>query len=322
MNGLIFRSLFRFQVKADSLARAGGGAGVTDLIVTSAQVHLVQRSILKRGVGELTVHRPDAVWTESTIFADTLTFVEVAFPFSPIAGATTTTVLDTTILVDLPGDYVQAALVANPQLADVEFLLAPGGSEEFITGMITRNGATPGTEQYPVMTLNYTVKGTSYTDSIRIWEDTFYGGGYNGGPGPGQLLLSSGIRYGALFRFAFPDSIPKGATVAGAELQLTANPEKSVFVGFPFGVDRVEVAVTAGDTTFTRFNTWLAAESSGSFLLNQSLVQGWVSGAVPNLGLALRPRNDAVINWLLLDPPRLKLTYSIPPPLENSGSAP
>lgn len=316
MNGLLFRSLVRVRVNADSLARAAGGAGAADLTVASMRFYLWRRSFLTRGEGGLAVHRPGQAWDEASVFADTLTFVERSFSSSPISGALAVFQADTLVRVDLPAAYVSNLLRTNPSGAQVDVLLAPAAPGDFLAGLVSRNDVLPGTvAQRPKVELVYTVRGSSRTYSGGVTADTYWGARDGAGPGPGTLLLSSGLRFSPIFRFNMPDSIPLGATVSSAQLLLDVDTDQSVFTGFIFGIDRVGLSADTGDTVFTRFNSWRMDPGITSFVLNQSLPQGWISNAAPNMGMALRSRNDARLSWILIRNPRLKLVYSIPPDL-------
>ena len=53
---------------------------------------------------------------------------------------------------------------------------------------------------------------------------------------------------------------------------------------------------------------------SQTFVLDRTLIQGWISGGVPNHGLALRPQySDPEVDWVVFQNPRLRVVYSLPP---------
>ncbi|HLA38699.1 MAG TPA: hypothetical protein VJ417_01810, partial [Candidatus Glassbacteria bacterium] len=314
MNGIAFRSLLRFWVPADSLARAAGGNGAGDLAVNSLQIHL--SASFQRGEADLTVDRPLADWDEYTVFSDTLAYTEVEFPSTPIPDASAAPVgEDSSVVVDLPAAFAEEAIAASPLSAPIEVMLRPAGAD-FLTILMSRNSGLAETDlQRPWLELTYSVGGETYTYRSGAAEDTYWGGREGGGPAPDLLIVGSGIRYSALLRFALPDSIPAGATVNSVRLEMELDEAHSLLDLFSFGVTRIDILAGTSDTTYTSFNT-LQFDSlvlQPDFPLDPTLMQSWLAAGAPNNGLALRSQDDTQILWAVFRNPRLRVIYSLPP---------
>ena len=315
MSGLAFRTLLRFRVPADSLARAAGGRGTSDLEVTSLRVVLHAYTGRQRQVGKVGVHSPTTAWTESSVFADSLTLVEVKFSSLPIATANAVSRGDS-LIVELPATVGEKAIRANPQAARLEMLLAPTGTEGFLK--VLRSRETDDRSLRPRLLLSYSVGGARYLYEIGASADTYWG--RRSETLPPDLLLASGVFYASLLRFEVPDSIPSGATVNMAQLLVDIDEAQSYYDVLPFRVDMVGVSAN-GDTTFAQSSasgiyvqSVAPSAPSQTFVLDRTLIQGWISGGVPNHGLALRPQySDPEVDWVVFQNPRLRVVYSLPP---------
>ena len=314
MSGLILRSLFRFRIPADSLAQAAGGSQPGDLTVTDVRVLLQRKSSLERLHGAIEVERPDLVWDDLSTFADTVDYVESEVPSTPLSGASVIADGDSAFVVTLPSEYVQSAVVASPAAADVEILLTPASGEEFLATMISKED--PGLlvqGRPPTMVLTYSVSGVQHTFETVCNADAYWVARDEGGIPPGVLVISSVVRLIPLLKYEMPDGVPAGATVVSTKLVATIDSDRSLFSSFPFGVDRVDIQSTSGDTVETRFNTWYFEGTEASFELNQALVQGWLVGDVANSGKNLKPRILTVLEWVTLRNPTLNVVYALPP---------
>jgi hypothetical protein len=181
---------------------------------------------------------------------------------------------------------------------------------------VSRHNALPeNVNKLPKLVLTYSFGGTTYTHVADVSEDTYWAA--RDGPDPGMLVLATTVRLSPVFRFDLPDSIPMGATVTSSELRLNHDRSRSMFGEFTFSVERININAATGDTTFSQVNTWRFDEQVASYVLDQTLVQGWISGTKRNLGLALTtPVTDIQnwnVNWVVFHNPMLRLIYSTPP---------
>ena len=315
MSGLAFRTLLRFRVPAESLARAAGGSGASDLGVTSLRIVLSGYADRQRLDGMVLVQSPATAWDESSVFADTLTLVETNFSTLLIFEASAVSV-DDSLFVNLPPVVGEDAIRANPQEAQVDLLLAPGGAEEFLKVLVSREAGVDSLA--PRLLFTYSVGGGTYLYETGASADTYWG--RRSETLPPDLLLASGVFYASLLRFEVPDSIPSGATVNMAQLLVDIDEAQSYYDVLPFRVDMVGVSAN-GDTTFAQSSasgiyvqSVAPSAPSQTFVLDRTLIQGWISGGVPNHGLALRPQySDPEVDWVVFQNPRLRVVYSLPP---------
>ena len=315
VSGLVFRSLLRFRLDVDSLLLAAGGSGGADMDDLSAQIRIWKR-LSTNGSEDLQVLRPEQAWNEADEFVDTLRHTAVDFASSVIEGATATSLGDSLIQIDLPAGYVSSAVRENPDSTTVDVLLQPAGGARFFASLVSRHNALPeNVNKLPKLVLTYSFGGTTYTHVADVSEDTYWAA--RDGPDPGMLVLATTVRLSPVFRFDLPDSIPMGATVTSSELRLNHDRSRSMFGEFTFSIERININAATGDTTFSQINTWLFDEQVASYVLDQTLVQGWISGTTRNLGLALStPITDIQnwdVNWVVFHNPMLRLIYSTPP---------
>ena len=315
VSGLVFRSLLRFRLDVDSLLLAAGGSGGADMDDLSVRIRIWKRPSTW-GWESLQVLRPEQAWNEADEFVDTLRHTAVDFASSVIEGATAASLGDSLIQIDLPAGYVSSAVRENPDSTTVDVLLQPAGGARFFASLVSRHNALPeNVNKLPKLVLTYSFGGTTYTHVADVSEDTYWAA--RDGPDPGVLVLATTVRLSPVFRFDLPDSIPTGATVASSELRLNHDRSQSMFGEFTFSVERINVNSSTGDTTFSEVNTWRFDEQVASYVLDQTLVQGWISGTTRNLGLALStPVTDIQnwdVNWVVFHNPMLRLIYSTPP---------
>ena len=314
MNGLAFRSLLRFRVPADSLARAAGGSGVADLEEKSLQIRLF--ASLQMGKTELAVDRPDGAWDEFTVFSDTLTYTsEIAFPSSPILDAAAVALEDSSVIVDLPVAFVEEAIGADPLSAQIDVMLRPAG-EDFLTILMSRESGLAATNaRWPQLEFKYSAGGETHTYHIGAQEDTYWGGRDGEGPPPDLLMLVSGIRYTSHLHFDLPDSIPAGATVNSVRLEMELDEAHSLLDLFTFSVDRIDILPGTADTIYTSFSTlqFDSLAPKPAFALDPTFMQSWLATGAPNNGMALRPQDDTQIIWVVFRNPKLHVVYSLPP---------
>ena len=105
MNGIVLRSLLRFRMPADSMARAAGGNSARDLVMISLQMHLrTHADGGGRGIPDLQISRPEGVWDETSTFVSRRDpAAHVDLPASALPGATVTDDGAGRLTVDLPG---------------------------------------------------------------------------------------------------------------------------------------------------------------------------------------------------------------------------
>lgn len=318
MNGLRFRSLLRFQVPSvDSLARAAGERSADGFEVSALRLVFESNPFLQRGdEGKLAVGRPDGDWNEASVFVDTLTAAEIDLPALSIPGIPEVFEVstgDSSVVIDLMSPFIAQAIDRAALMAQIDLMLVPAGAEDFLVVLTSREGEPSG---QPRLELTYSFGGgTHHRYESGALEDTFWGAQEGGGPAsnPDLLILASGIRYSPILRFNLPDNIPPGASVNSVQFETDVDRGRSLFDHFRFHVSRLDVRPEVGDTLFTRFNAWQFGQSQPSFVLNRALVQGWVSGDIPNHGMRLAPVDNEVILWVVLENPVLKVTYSLPP---------
>lgn len=313
MGGIVLRSLIRVSLDADSLVSAASGAAAPD--VHSARLRIWKRE-LTRGVEDLQVYHPEDAWDELDAFADTLNHTAVTFASSLIDGAVVSSPGDSLIQIDLPPEYVTSRLLENPEAASVDLLLQPAAGSRFFTSLVSRDDALPeNADRLPELRVTYSTGGNTYAYVAGVSEDTYWPA--RDGPEPGMLVLSTVVRLSPVFRFDLPDSIPRGATVTSSELRLNYDRSQSMFETFTFSVERINVDTATGDTTFSVVNSWQFDAQKASYAMDQTLVQGWLSGTTRNLGLALSTpitdRRNWNVNWVVFHNPMLKVIYSTPP---------
>jgi hypothetical protein len=311
MSGQELRAMLRFPFPADSLAVAAGAPDRSALEVLDVRLTLSRRAEFERLDGVVSVEQPDFIWDEFTVLIDTLALVGLEVPSTPIPGAGLVVDSDSTYAVTLPTELLQAASDS------VEVLLAPASGEEFLAAIVSRN-ELPGddTLQRPSMAVSYRVSGVDSTYETESSADTYWVGRDDQPSDSDVFVLSSVVRLVPVLRFAIPDSIPTGATVISTKLDVDVDFDRSLFGTvdtFPFGLDGLSLDASTGDTIETRFNTWAFEGETSVFDVNQALVQGWISGDSPNLGVMLKPRIITVVEWVSMTNPRLVIVYSPPP---------
>ena len=314
MGGLVLRSLIRVRLDPDSLISAAG-AGVATLNVQTVQLRIWKREPT-RGLEQLQVHRPEQAWSELDAFADTLNHTAVQFASSVIDGATAQSLGDSLIQIDLPPEYLISNMREDPQGGSVELLLQPDAGSRFFTSLVSRDDNLPeNVNRMPELRLTYSMGGNTFTHVANVSADTYWAA--RDGPEPGMLVLATIVRLSPVFRFDLPDSIPRGATVTSSELWLNYDRSQSMFGKLTFSVERININSATDDTTFSLVNSWRFDEQKASYAIDQTVVQGWLSGTTRNLGLALSTpitdRENWDVNWVVFHNPMLKLIYSTPP---------
>ncbi|MCE2439450.1 MAG: hypothetical protein J4F39_08490 [Candidatus Latescibacteria bacterium] len=314
MGGLVLRSLIRVRLNPDSLISAAG-AGVATLNVQTVQLRIWKREPT-RGLEQLQVHLPEQAWSELDAFADTLNHTAVQFASSVIDGATAQSLGDSLIQIDLPPEYLISNMREDPQGGSVELLLQPAAGSRFFTSLVSRDDNLPeNVNRMPELRLTYSMGGNTFTHVANVSADTYWAA--RDGPEPGMLVLATIVRLSPVFRFDLPDSIPRGATITSSELWLNYDRSQSMFGKLTFSVERININSATDDTTFSLVNSWRFDEQKASYAIDQTVVQGWLSGTTRNLGLALSTpitdRENWDVNWVVFHNPMLKLIYSTPP---------
>ena len=317
MNGLLLRSLLRFEVP-DELS----GGVPPGLTIDSLRVNLGIRSARLVENASLVALRPDSPWEELQTYVDSISLVETEVLATPIPDAVAQ-VFEDRVRIDLPVSLLKDAIEAGA--LSVEILLQPDGEGPFLLDIFARE-ATDIRADAPIPELEavYRVGDVTERAAVQADADTYWSARVNGGPSEDLAILSEGLFYGSVLNFDLP-SIPQGATINSAKLQLDFDLDRSYFSSFPIEIYSLKVA--EGDTAFTRFNEKLLIEpATATYTINQTLIQAWVSGVRENQGLALSPLNlitgfpvplnsPPLIRWLVLKDVRLNLIYSLPPEL-------
>ena len=317
MNGLLLRSLLRFEVP-DELS----GGVPPGLTIDSLRVNLGIRSARLVENASLVALRPDSPWEELQTYVDSISLVETEVLATPIPDAVAQ-VFEDRVRIDLPVSLLKDAIEAGA--LSVEILLQPDGEAPFLLDIFARE-ATDIRADAPIPELEavYRVGDVTERAAVQADADTYWSARVNGGPSEDLAILAEGLFYGSVLNFDLP-SIPQGATINSAKLQLNIDLDRSYFSSFPIEIYSLKVA--EGDTAFTRFNERLLIEpATATYTINQTLIQAWVSGVRENQGLALSPLNlitgfpvplnsPPLIRWLVLKDVRLNLIYSLPPEL-------
>ena len=210
--------------------------------------------------------------------------------------------------MDLPRLFLDDALDADAIAPILEVMLHPAPGAEFLTVLTSGDASGPETEgQHPWLEFGFTIGGEEHRFETDQVEDTYWGARTDNNQETDQLMVASGIRYGSILRFDVPNLDLR--VVLAAALEFEVDPELSFFNTFPFQIDRVDMAEASGAFSYTTYDSsQFSAEGQTSTLnlsLDRTLVNGWTTGAIPNHGVALRPRND----WVVIRNPRLKVVY-------------
>jgi hypothetical protein len=318
MNGFQFQSLFRFRIPVDSLAQLAGGSAA-DFVAGAVSVKLGLRGERLINQAQVVILQPDQEWGEIQTFVDSLTRSERVFPASLILGATGQVSGDTSLVIDLPISYFDAARLADASAPQLDFMVAPDGIGDFLLDIVTREGLTiSALGRQPQLVVPYRVGGVSDTFRVGAAADTYWGRRVDGGPRKELLIVSKGTFYSSILNFTMPSSIPRGATVNSAELELDLDLDHSYFTALPFEMYHVEFETAVDDTTYTIYNTQAEVNPTTTVkvVFNQSLIQGWTSGAQINQGVAIRAVGTPIdFTWLVIRDARLNIIYSTPPEL-------
>jgi hypothetical protein len=216
----------------------------------------------------------------------------------------------------VPVSYFEDARAQNPLAPEIDLLLGPELTGDFLLDLVAREAAGGLIDnQPPRMEVIYNTPDARLVTTTLA--DTYWGTRVDGGPPRDLLLLSKGTFYGSILKFDLPDSIPNGATFNSARLELDIDQDRSYFRSFPFEMYHVGFRPVRNDTVYTRYNTQIdVLPDAPEFIFNQALVQAWMTGAQVNRGMALRPLGSPLdMTWLVIKGARLKLIYSIPPEL-------
>ena len=314
MSGIVLRSLLRFRMPADSLARGAGGASARDLVMTSLQVHLrAHGDGGGRGVPDLQVSRPEGVWDETSTFVsgtDPVTHVDV--PASLLSAATVSDDGAGRLTVDLPRLILDDALDIDATAPFLEVMLHPAPGSEFLTVLTSGDASGPGTEgRRPRIEFLFAVGGEAHRFETGSVDDTYWGARADDRPETDRLMMASGIRYGSRLRFDVPNLTRR--IVYSATLEIEVDPDRSFFDIFPFQIDRVDEGAESGRLRYTTYDSSRFTSDSRTgtvrLPLDRALVNGWANGAIPNHGVALRPRDDARLAWVVIRSSSLKVVY-------------
>ena len=317
MNGFLLRSLLRFNVP-DELS----GGVPPGLTVDSLRVNLGIRSARLVENASLMVLRPDSPWAELQTYVDTTLWVESEVLATPIPGAVAQVFADR-VRIDLPVSLLKDAVDAGSTSFDI--LLRPDGEAPFLLDIFAREAIDIRADApIPELEVVYRVGDVAQRAAVQTDADTYWSARINGGPPEDLAIISEGLFYGSVLNFDLP-SVPQGATINSAKLQLDFDLDRSYFSSFPFEIYGLTIA--EGDTSFTRYNERLLIEpTTTTYTINHTLIQAWISGARANQGLALSPLNlitgfsvplnsPPLIQWIVLKNVHLNLIYSLPPEL-------
>ena len=318
MNGFQFQSLFRFRVPVDSLAQLAGGHAA-DFVADAVSINLGLRDERLVQQSQVVILEPNDAWGEIQSFVDSLTRSERDFAAVPIPGAIGQVKGDSTLVVELPVSYLDAARGINATAPQIEFMVAPDGLDAFLLDVVSREGQTiAAIGRRPLLVVPYRVGSVTDTFRAPAVADTYWGKRVDGGPRKDQLIVSKGIFYSSILNFEMPTNIPRGATVNSAQLELDLDLDHSYFTALPFELYHVEFRTAQLDTIYTLYNTQteINPTATAKFVFNQSLVQAWITGAQINQGVAIRAVGVPIdFTWLVIKDARLNVIYSTAPEL-------
>ncbi len=320
MNGILFRSLLRFDISLDLLLDTAGVEDVDALTIESVEVTLRRlEASFQRGQAAITVSRPDGAWDEFTQFVDSASTSEISLPATPISGASATPSGEDALQVVLPvSEFSEASRGAGTTIP-IEILLGPDDGDDFLAVFASRD--TLGWA--PELEVVYSANGRLLPPYTAVSSsDTYWAARDDrGGPASDLLLVQSGIRYGTMLQFDTTGvDIPFGATINAVELHLDTDDRSFVeMVQFPFTAVRVDV--TSGnpivaDNRFTDFLEVSPGLADTVLALDPVLLQGWPSESFLNNGLSLRASRNQHVAWLVAGRPWLRVTYVRPPEID------
>ncbi|MCH2664265.1 hypothetical protein MK139_07960 [bacterium] len=320
MNGVNYLSLYRVELSPTDFP-SGSASGLT---VDSLFIELSVLGNLSRGdLGAIHVFVPDEAWSEVRAFVDTSDFQASSFARSPLLDVTPA-LADSTVIVPLPNSLLTAAIAADPSSPVIEFgLAAADGSENFVVAVGSREATNQ--SGAPVFVAHY-ADGAGVTRT-GVSLDTYFAD-READPADGELLIQTGVFSAALMQFDLP-TIPDAATVNVVELTMDYDSDRSFLSSLRLQIERV--SVSGSDTTFAlasgnTLNKQIINPLSSTFsmYLDQLMFHGWMSGEWENQGLILNPLvlnpvfesvPDLRYEWAVFSNPRLRIVYSLPPPI-------
>jgi hypothetical protein len=275
------------------------------------------------GAPQLTVWETRSGWNEASIFADTTRGVEAPATLGRIDQASARQAGDTTI-VDLPASYVRSRFRLSGRAANepdtVAIALRPDAGAQFLTAWVSSDVSIDSLASTPYFDLTLqTPDGGRRTLTYRVLEDTFYGMRQGGGPDRASLTVGTGFLYWTYLTFAFPDSLPKRATINSARLEAEVVQPGSFPADLVVGADRLIINPTTKDSSVAQGGTGvvLSGGTTLSVEVGPFVVQAWTSGQAENRGFVLLPVGGTdLLSWVVLKNPRLTVTYSVPPGTE------
>jgi hypothetical protein len=315
MNGIDYVALFEVTLSPSDFP----GGDASSLSVDSLFVELKLLGDLTRGeIGRMRVSAPDEAWSETRSFVDTTDFQSSSFQRIHLADVTPSLV-DSTVRVPLPPDLLRDAIAANPTGPVLQFVLS--GVEDDADYLIVV-GSREATDVTKVPELIAHFSGAAVARAGAS-QDTYFAD-RTADPESGDLLIQTGVFSAAVMRFDLP-TIPASATVNLVELTMDFDFDRSFLTLLRLRIERL--IVTDGDTTSTvvsgnALNEQVVSPVSSPFRMNldQLLLHGWMSGTSENRGLIINPVFEIAPNlryeWGLFSNPRLRVVYSLPPPIE------
>ncbi len=314
MNGIDYVSLLKVSLLPTDFP--GGSAAA--LTVDSVFVELRVLGNLNRGtLGQVLVSVPDDVWSETQTFVDTTDFETTLLSRTALLEVTPTQT-DSTIRIPLPAHLLTDAIAADLNLPTLEFALSGAtGAEDYLIVVGSREATESG--KTPQLVAQFVDAAPARADIVL---DTYFADRISP-PGPGEILLQTGVFSAGVIRFDLP-SIPESATVNLVELTMDFDTDRSFLASLRLRVERLNVS--GADTTFSvssgnALNEQIVSPASSPFVMNldQLLFHGWMSGSSENRGLIINPVFDITpdlrYEWGLFTNPRIRVVYSLPPPI-------
>lgn len=313
MNGVEYVSLI--EVALEPVDFPGGDPAA--LTVDSLFVELqIQGGLVRGTLGDVTVWVPDETWSETRAFVDTTDFRRAAFARQAIATAAPTRI-DSTVRVALPTELLTEAVDEDAAAPVVTFGLS--GGEGVADYLMVVGSSEADAAKVPQLVAHF-AGGT--TTRAGATADTYFADRVES-PADGDVLIQTGVFSAGVVQFDLP-TIPPSATVNLVELTMDFDFDRSFLSSLRLRIERIDVA--GGDTTFTvasgnNLNEQTVTPVASPFRMNldQLLFHSWMTGARENRGLIINPifeiASDLRYEWGVFSNPRLRIVYSLPPPL-------
>ncbi len=313
-NGLAFRSLIRFEIPIDSLVTGVEGAHVTDFSIDDLSIELDLLNTFPLDGINLSVKRSLFSWSEETTYQEAQSALSLTA--SQVIEGIKAAVQSDRVQLSLPGEFVTDLIDSTTTVIQLDLLLEPANASDFLLDLASRNQGGPTVRiQYLVQVDRFGFPGNYQAQAT---ADSYWGEVTGEGPNPDVPMLSEGIVFTPMIIFDLP-VIPRNATVHFAQVDFEIDSERSFFESVGVVIDQVLFSSTSTEPVFflppgnALPQSQLIQGLSGSLLLNQILVQGWVSEVFSTRAIRLRPVSvESGVSWVVFKNFQMKLVYTNP----------